>query len=75
VSDNQPPKPEVKARQEIAAERNAGLRKVVAEVMEKTGLTKLAEIVEALNPRGLRNSVPTPPLAEHIANGKIRCRS
>lgn len=37
----------------IAADRNAGLRKVVAEVMEKTGLTKLADIAQALNLRGI----------------------
>lgn len=40
----------------IAADRNAGLRKVVAEVMEKTGLTKLAEIAEALNLRGIKTN-------------------
>jgi hypothetical protein len=44
------------ARQKIAADRNAGLRKVLAEVMEKTGLTKLAEIAEALNLRGIKTS-------------------
>ncbi len=40
----------------ITADRNAGLRRVVAEVMEKTGLTKLAEIANALNLRGTRTS-------------------
>ena len=46
----------VEARQKIAADRNAGLRKMVAEVMEKTGLTKLAEIAQALNLRGIRTN-------------------
>src|SRR5205823_6845366 len=47
---------EVEVRQKIAADRNAGLRKIVAEVMEKTGLTKLAEIAQALNLRGIKTS-------------------
>jgi DNA invertase Pin-like site-specific DNA recombinase len=46
----------VEARQKIAADRNAGLRKVVQETMQKTGLTKLADIAEAMNLRGLRTS-------------------
>ena len=46
----------VETRQKIAADRNAGLRKVVAEVMEKTGLTKLAEIAQALNLRGIKTA-------------------
>ncbi|MGO8678528.1 MAG: recombinase family protein [Limisphaerales bacterium] len=46
----------IEARQKIAADRNAGLRKTVAEVMEKTGLTKLAEIAEALNLRGIKTN-------------------
>jgi DNA invertase Pin-like site-specific DNA recombinase len=46
----------VEARQKIAADRNAGLRKMVAEVMEKTGLTKLAEIAQALNLRGIKTN-------------------
>jgi DNA invertase Pin-like site-specific DNA recombinase len=46
----------VEARQKIAADRNAGLRRTVAEVMEKTGLTKLAEIAEALNLRGIKTN-------------------
>jgi len=40
----------------IAADRNAELRKVVAEVMEKTGLTKLADIAQALNLRGIKTN-------------------
>lgn len=40
----------------IPSDRNAGLRKAVAEVMEKTGLTKLAEIAEALNLRGIKTN-------------------
>jgi len=46
----------VDARQKIAANRNAELRRIVAEVMEKTGLTKLAEIAEALNLRGIKTN-------------------
>jgi DNA invertase Pin-like site-specific DNA recombinase len=46
----------VEVRQQIAADRNAGLRRMVAEVMEKTGLTKLAEIGEALNLRGIKTN-------------------
>jgi DNA invertase Pin-like site-specific DNA recombinase len=46
----------VETRQRIAADRNAGLRRIVAEVMEKTGLTKLAEIAEALNLRGIKTN-------------------
>lgn len=46
----------VEVRQKIAADRNAGLRRTVAEVMEKTGLTKLAEIAEALNLRGIKTN-------------------
>jgi len=46
----------VETRQKIAANRNAEFRRTVTEVMEKTGLTKLAEIAEALNLRGIRTS-------------------
>ena len=46
----------VEVRQQIAADRNAGLRKTVAEMMKKTGLTKLAEIAEALNLRGIKTN-------------------
>jgi len=46
----------VEVRQEIGADRNAGLRRTVAEVMEKTGPTKLAEIAQALNLRGIKTS-------------------
>jgi DNA invertase Pin-like site-specific DNA recombinase len=46
----------VEARRKIAADRNAGLRKMVAEVMEKTGLTKLAEIAHTLNLRGIQTA-------------------
>lgn len=46
----------VDIRQKIAASRNAELRRMVREVMEKTGLTKLAEIAEALNLRGIKTN-------------------
>ena len=56
----------IEARPEIAADRNAGLRKIVAEVMEKTGLTKLAEIEEALNPRGVKTARGSQFTPNHI---------
>jgi DNA invertase Pin-like site-specific DNA recombinase len=40
----------------LAAERNARLRGMVAEVMEKTGLTRLGEIANALNLRGIKTN-------------------
>lgn len=46
----------VEVRQRIASERNAGLRKTVMEVMQKTGLTKLADIAQALNLRGIKTN-------------------
>lgn len=46
----------IEARQKLAAERNAKLRQTVKEVMEKTGLTKLAEIANALNLRGIKTN-------------------
>ena len=45
-----------KVRTEKAKNQNDKLRKTVAEVMEKTGLTKLAEIAEALNLRGIKTN-------------------
>jgi len=45
-----------KARTEKAKEQNDRLRKVVVEVMEKTGLSKLAEIAQALNLRGIKTA-------------------
>jgi DNA invertase Pin-like site-specific DNA recombinase len=46
----------IEARQRLANDRNTELRRKVAEVMEKTGLTKLAEIAQALNLRGLKTN-------------------
>jgi len=45
-----------KARTEKAKEQNDRLRKVVVEVMEKPGLSKLAEIAQALNLRGIKTA-------------------
>ena len=45
-----------KVRIERAGKQNEKLRAVVLETMAKTGLTKLAEIADALNLRGLRTS-------------------
>ena len=49
-----------KARTEKAKAQNDKLRKMVAEVMEKTGLTKLAEIAQTLNLRGIKASPGEP---------------
>jgi DNA invertase Pin-like site-specific DNA recombinase len=46
----------VEAWKRLAADRNAELRRMVNEVMEKTGLTKLAEIAQALNLRGIKTN-------------------
>ena len=43
-----------KVRTEKAKEQNDRLRKVVQETMAKAGLTKLADIAQALNLRGIR---------------------
>jgi len=45
-----------KARTEKAKEQNDRLRKVVQETMAKAGLTKLADIAQALNFRGIKTS-------------------
>ena len=44
------------ARIQKAKEQNAKLRTVVVETMEKTGLTKLADIAQALNLRGIKTN-------------------
>jgi len=46
----------VEARQKIATGRNDKLRTVIQETMEKTGLTKLADIAQALNLRGIKTN-------------------
>jgi DNA invertase Pin-like site-specific DNA recombinase len=43
-------------RTQKAKAQNDRLRKVVAEVMEQAGLTKLAEIAQALNLRGIKTN-------------------
>jgi DNA invertase Pin-like site-specific DNA recombinase len=45
-----------KVRTEKAKERNDRLRKVVQETMAKAGLTKLADIAQALNFRGIKTN-------------------
>lgn len=45
-----------KARAERAKQQHDRLREVVKETMAKTGLTKLADIAQALNLRGIRTS-------------------
>ena len=40
----------------FTADRKAGPRNTLAEAMENTGLTKLAEIAEALNLRGIKTN-------------------
>lgn len=44
------------ARQKLASDRNDGLRRTIAEVMEKTGLQKLADVAQALNLRGIKTN-------------------
>src|SRR5579862_50477 len=44
------------AWKKLAADRNDVLRRMVAEVMEKTGLTKLTEVANALNLRGVKTN-------------------
>lgn len=46
----------VAERKRIAEERNTKLRQIIRETVEKTGLTKLADIAEALNLRGIRTN-------------------
>ena len=46
----------IEARQRIAANRNAELRRTVEEIMAKAGLTTLAEIANALNLRGIKTN-------------------
>lgn len=46
----------IEARQRLANDRNSELRRKIKEVMDKTGLTKLAEIAQALNLRGLKTN-------------------
>jgi DNA invertase Pin-like site-specific DNA recombinase len=46
----------VAARVKLATDRNEQLRHTVNEVMAKTGLTKLAEVAEALNLRGIKTN-------------------
>jgi hypothetical protein len=41
---------------EKAKEQNENLRRVVQETVEKTGLTKLADIAQALNLRGIKTN-------------------
>lgn len=44
------------ARIQRANEQNSKLRQIIQETMEKTGLTKLADIAEALNLRGIKTN-------------------
>jgi len=46
----------VKAWKQLAEDRNAELRRLVTETMAKTGLTKLADIAQALNLRGVKTN-------------------
>jgi DNA invertase Pin-like site-specific DNA recombinase len=55
-----------KARIEKAKAQNSRFRMVIRETMEKTGLTKLTDIAESLNLRGLRTSRGCPFTATQI---------
>lgn len=46
----------VEAWKRLAADRNGELRNIVKETMEKTGSTKLADIANALNLRGIKTN-------------------
>lgn len=46
----------IEARKRLADDRNTELRRVVSEIRERTGLTKLADIATALNLRGLKTN-------------------
>ena len=46
----------IEARQRIATERNSKLHALVLETMEKTGLSKLSEIADCLNLRGIKTN-------------------
>lgn len=55
-------------RSEIAKVRNGKLLAIVNEIKSKTGLTKLAELAEALNLRGIRTARGNEFTASHIFN-------
>lgn len=44
----------IEARKRLADDRNTGLRRIVSEIKERTGLAKLADIANALNLRGIK---------------------
>jgi len=46
----------IKARQEIAAKKNATLRQIVLETIAKTGLQKLSDVANCLNLRGIKTN-------------------
>jgi len=46
----------VESRKRLANGRNAKLRLILTETMQKTGLTKLVDIAEALNLRGIKTN-------------------
>lgn len=56
------------ARCERAKERNAKLLSIVSEIKTKTGLTKLAELAEVLNLRGVRTARGNTWSASHVFN-------
>jgi DNA invertase Pin-like site-specific DNA recombinase len=56
----------VEARKRLAEDRNAELRNIVTETMEKAGLTKLADIANALNLRGIKTNHGCESTPTHI---------
>jgi DNA invertase Pin-like site-specific DNA recombinase len=46
----------VETRKTLASNRNSEFRRIVMETMAKTGMTKLAELAQALNLRGFKTS-------------------
>jgi DNA invertase Pin-like site-specific DNA recombinase len=55
-------------RSDIAMQRNGKLLAIVNEIKTKTGLTKLAELAEALNLRGIRTARGNEFTASHVFN-------
>lgn len=56
------------AKSAKASERNAKLRTIIEEIKTKTGLSKLAELAEALNLRGIKTARGNAWTASHVFN-------
>ncbi|MCL4177297.1 MAG: recombinase family protein [Verrucomicrobia bacterium] len=56
------------AKSAVATERNGKLLAIVREIQSKTGLTKLAELAEALNLRGIKTARGNAFTSSHVWN-------